>query len=275
MALELNEPNLFLNPENDDVIINFRKNNPEESEKYKIKRRRFALNEAQRNEILQIAEKRKVLHYLMMRIQMETGMRVGELTHLIIPNCFLDTDNPFIEIQSRKATKHQKAWKTKSKAGNRSVYISADLAYLLKFQIAGRKVGFVFLSQKDTPFHIVSARRFTNYYAKQCKSIGFNIGTHSLRRTFASFQLKSGKSIGSLKNDLGHKSIATTMRYLFEIEDVEEKQKTAEYSAKMHDIKTSQLLIARLQEDQQKHVKAMKKKEKNQTINKTRDECNE
>jgi len=256
----------FINPDVDDFLPYFKKNYPEEAEKYKIIRRKLALNEEQRNELLEVAYATNPLHYLIIRSQMETGMRVGEVANLIIVNCVLKTKYPFIAIQPHlSSTAHGKKiskWHPKSKKGGRDIHISPDLAILIGVQIGGRETGYVFISQKDSKFSERSIRRFTNQYAvEKCKSLGFKIGTHTLRRTFASFQLKKGKDIGSLKNDLGHKDIKTTMKYLFEIEDMDEKIKTAQISDQMHDVKTSKDVIVRLQEKQLKHEQAQQKRD--------------
>jgi len=63
--------------------------------------------------------------------------------------------------------------------------------------------------------------RFVNSYARKSKSIRKAIGTHALRRTFASQMAKLNIPIGKLAKMLGHKDIRTTYRYLYEIDDLE------------------------------------------------------
>jgi integrase len=83
-----------------------------------------------------------------------------------------------------------------------------------------------------------------------------------MRRTFASFQIKTGKDLGALSHDLGHKDVKTTMIYLFEIEEMAEKIKTAEISDKMHDVKHNKELKRKFEEMEARKEKALAKKMK-------------
>jgi integrase len=98
------------------------------------------------------------------------------------------------------------------------------LAKDLKLFIGNRKVGYVFLSKKTkTKFHKCNVIAFINKYAKKSPSIARNIGSHALRRTYASFMINNGVTIGDLSQLLGHSSIRTTMIYLRTISCIDTK----------------------------------------------------
>jgi len=200
------------NPQN--YIESFYKINPEIKEVYAIKRVKFALNLEQRTELIENS-KINYIHYLMIKTQLETGLRVNELANLTIKQINFNQD--IIQIKTRTGDKYVKAWRTKTLSSNRIIPISKKLKNELKSYIATRKNGYLFISQKKTPFIKNSIIRFINKYAKKCLSIGENIGSHSLRRTYASYMVSEKIEIGKISKMLGHSSIKTTMLYLFDI----------------------------------------------------------
>jgi integrase len=252
----------YVDPSKDDVLHDFKERNPEIDKHYGIKRRKYALSKEQREELLQIAFNKNPIHYCVIRTQLETGTRVGEMANLTLDRLHLDDKNPWIKIQKQETTKYYSSWSPKTISGDRDIYISSDLAQALKYCVKNRKTGYVFVSQKKNHFREKSIRDFTNKYANDSKTIGRDIGTHTMRRTFASFQIKTGKDLGALSHDLGHKDVKTTMIYLFEIEEMAEKIKTAEISDKMHDVKHNKELKRKFEEMEARKEKALAKKMK-------------
>ncbi len=203
------------------LISNFYKINPDIKKKYKIKKVKFALSEHQRNELLDIAEFENPKYYLIIKTFLETGMRVNELRNLIISQ--VNFREKFIKIESREATRYAKSWKPKTISGNRIVPINKELATLLKTHIGKRREGYVFNSNKADQYAKQSLIRIINTYANKIKSIGHNIGSHALRRTFASYlmnQTSEPIQIVEISKVLGHKNIKTTMIYLYDIVDL-------------------------------------------------------
>jgi len=200
-------------------IENFYKIN-EEFKEIKIKRIKFALNEKQRKELLEIAEKTNYTHYLIIRLMLETGLRVNEIINLDIRQLRLDSE-PIVIIKSRYADKYSGAFKTKTLSSNRTIPIPKQLAKLLKSYVNNRRAGYVFISNKKTRYLKNSVIGFINSYAKKIKSIGFCIGSHALRRTYASYLLQNGVKIADISKLLGHASIKTTLQYLYEIEQAD------------------------------------------------------
>jgi integrase len=205
-------------PQDSDPITKFYAINPELKEKYQIKKVKFALSNDQREELLDLSNKTNPKHYLTIKTQLETGMRVNELCNLAIDQ--VNFTECILHVQTRNATRYVKEFKTKTKSSNRIIPITKELSRLLKSEIKKRATGYIFESQKKGKFSKTSLIRIVNHYAKLCKSIGKNIGSHTLRRTYASYLLSKGVKIGDISKILGHASIKTTMIYLYDIVDL-------------------------------------------------------
>jgi integrase len=223
----ISESDIF--PEDHLLIQKLYQVNPELKDTYKIKRILSPLNEKQRAKILEIAEKQNYKHYLMIRMMLETGIRVNELTNLVIDQ--INFDAGVIIIQSHDATKYYKSFKTKTQSSNREISLPKNLAKLIKSNLGPRKSGYVFESQKKSRYTKNSVITMINSYARKCDSIPQrtnskgnltkDIGSHALRRTYASYLLQNNVPISEISKLLGHSSIRTTMLYLFEIQPVD------------------------------------------------------
>ena len=188
-----------------------------------IKKRKFALSREQRQELLEMAKEKNYKHYLMLALQLSTGLRANELINLTISD-FNYTER-LINIRSRVGNQFVLQFKTKTVCSNRTVPVPKLLCDELRLFIGKRKNGYLFESQKQIEKNknrLVkqSYIRIVNSYAKKCKTINTNIGSHCLRRTYASYLLSQGVKLEYISRALGHASIQTTMRYLFEIEPV-------------------------------------------------------
>ena len=153
--------------------------NPDLQEKFKIHRVKFALSESQRCDLLKQAEK-NFRHYAIIKYQLETGQRVGEIANGIIPN--LNLDEAYVTIQSYQKDRHtQHNWKPKTQSGNRIVPLTDGLVSTLKAVVGNRTAGYLFVSNKKSKFYEESLIRIINTYARATPSIGKNIGSHALR----------------------------------------------------------------------------------------------
>jgi integrase len=186
---------------------------------------RFALSQRQRQELIAVAGSYSDTHELMISTQLLTGIRVGEIVNLELPDLYLDDPaNAEMWIQP-KIEKDENGnirmrWHPKTAAGSRRIPLTDVLAKKLKRYIGKyrRKKGCVFISNKKRRFREDTVIHFIDKYAKECKTIGHDIGSHALRRTYASFLINEGVPIGMISKELGHASIEITMRYLFAIE---------------------------------------------------------
>jgi integrase len=219
-----------------EVIPLLYKHNPGLDEKYVIKRQKFALTIEQRDDLLRTAKERNAKHYLMIRFELETGLRVSEIVNLAIHQINLNTGH--VEIETRMGDRYVKKFRPKTEAGNRTVKIGSGLLDLVRQYIGKRTRGYVFLSNKGNgkPYWKQSVINFINKYAKLAPSIQRSIGSHTLRRTYASFLLQDGEPISSISKSLGHASIRTTMCYLFQIQDLSNLDSIVERMARISNV---------------------------------------
>jgi len=192
---------------------------------------KFALSLRQRHEIIEIARSYNDTHEIMITTQLYTGCRAGEITNIEISDVNVnDPENAFFYLQ-KKTMKNEKGenilkWKPKTDAGVRRIPLYPDIAkkinrYIGKYR---RKKGYLFLSNKKGKFRVDSYIDFINKYARECKTIGRDIGSHTMRRTYASFLINEKVPIGIISKRLGHASIEITMKYLFQIDSPEEDE---------------------------------------------------
>lgn len=211
-------------PQGDFLTKKLFDNNPELKTKFRVKRSKFALSEKQRLELLEIAENTNDKHFAMIKTQLECGLRVGELVNLTIKN--VNLQSKIVEIGVVEDSKYTYAWHPKSTSSQRIVPITPEMVKILRRIIDKRREGYVFESRKADKKGI---KRFTentiinqiDNYAVNCKSIAKTIGSHVLRRTFASYLINDNQEIGKISKALGHASVKTTMIYLYDIQDID------------------------------------------------------
>lgn len=205
----------------DELELKFTVTNCEELDRYKIKRFRFALSKKQRDDLLRTALENSTKDHFMIFTQLHTGMRVGEMANLRI--CDVALDEAIIYIQEHKKDEYCDAWAPKTASGIRMIPMDLDLVSSMRGYLRDEKRirGYVFTTQRAPHYNPKSLNAKINTYALQTKGIGHKIGTHALRRTYASHLINEGVPIGVISRVLGHKSIQTTMKYLFQIESPE------------------------------------------------------
>ncbi len=129
------------------------------------------------------------------------GLRVSELTTLQVSD--IDAERHLLCVTQGKGYK------------DRRVIISTGLLkYLRCYWQIFRPCQWLFYSTNVTqPYSIQSIQRtFTR--AKQTAGINKIGGIHSLRHAYATHQLAAGMPIHILKQQLGHKNIHSTLRYV-------------------------------------------------------------
>jgi site-specific recombinase XerD len=140
----------------------------------------------------------KALFLLMLRC----GLRVSEVVHLKIDD--IDWTQQAIRIDQGKGRK------------DRRVYVSPDAMTSLQTCLALRPAHamgtYVFWNQKrpHRPLSITAVQKKMERYAK---GAGLKASCHWLRHTFASNLLEHGTEIVTIKEFLGHASIASSERY--------------------------------------------------------------
>jgi len=217
----------------EEIREKFKKIDPDIAEKFKIKKSKFAMSMKQRDGLLETARCHSFTHELMIETQLLTGIRVSELTNLLVDDVNLGAKE--IYIRPHKGEGKIDPFTTKTVAGQRTVPIPDQLVSKLSGYIKAekRKLGYFFISRKKGAFARESVIGFINKYARETKNLKKNIGSHAMRRTFATFMVTAGHSIMEVSKLLGHASYIITLRYLYEIEDAELHDKVRETQAKM------------------------------------------
>jgi len=133
-------------------------------------------------------------------LMLRCGLRVGEIAHLRLSDCYLDDPYPRLLVNGK---------------GNhdRSVYLSPQALAALRAYLAVRPTithDDVFLSQRGRPLSITGIQYLLTHYAQQ---VGLHVTCHQLRHTFAQNLLDADLPLTSLQQLLGHTSIRTTQVY--------------------------------------------------------------
>jgi integrase/recombinase XerD len=129
-----------------------------------------------------------------------TGIRVSELVNFRIED--IDFENFSVSIFRGKGAK------------DRVVTISEEFGNELKKFIKDRKEGILFINTWKKPYTPRAIQKRIKLFAKQAKLPYIHkISPHSLRHTHAVHALQAGVNIISIKKQLGHENLRTTMVY--------------------------------------------------------------
>lgn len=151
-------------------------------------------------------------------LSLHCGLRAGEIFNLKGQD--LDFDNEVINISDPKNKESRKAFMTESvKEMLLKLVPSKRNEYVFKKRIDKDEAAGVSGKDKKQEEKI---DRVSNVYQKAVKKLGFNDGItdprqmvtfHTLRHTFASWLALQGETILTIKELLGHKTLAMTARY--------------------------------------------------------------
>jgi len=132
----------------------------------------------------------------------DTGMRISELTNLLISD--VDLDRGQIHIRQSKNKK------------DRYIPLSPHAVYgIKKYLTLDQPKDYLFESPVRKGIPISKTRiRVLLKEAVEKAQIKKSVHVHTLRHTYATHQLEAGQNIVTLKELLGHATIDTTMMYL-------------------------------------------------------------
>ncbi|MFX1399028.1 MAG: tyrosine-type recombinase/integrase [Promethearchaeota archaeon] len=164
---------------------------------------------------------------LLIETMLKTGMRVAEVCNLKIE--WINFDDNIILIQ-----KNTEPIEFSPKYGSeREIPISSMMSINLNQLIGKRKKGYVFRSQRRSYPHRYEPISIINKINALCKRIfGSTLGSHILRRTYASNLLYSGINIKTIQKLLGHRHLTTTLVYIKDIpkrDDYDQIRKAISY----------------------------------------------
>lgn len=140
----------------------------------------------------------RALFLLMLRC----GLRVSEVARLKLMD--LDWEQDALIVRQGKGRK------------DRRVYLSPDATSALRVCLALRPPkapgGYLFWNQKRSN-RSLSVKAIQKKMERYAATAGVRASCHSLRHTFASNLLEEGAEIVSIKEFLGHRSVASSERY--------------------------------------------------------------
>lgn len=137
---------------------------------------------------------------LMLRLLYGCGLRVSELTHLRVVD--IDSANRRLWVRAGK--------------GNRDRGLplpSCLLEELRAYWRWKRPVSWWFPGSRGTPIHVGNVQRMFQQTRRRAQ-ISVPATVHTLRHCYATHLLETGTDLPTLQRLLGHRQLATTMRYL-------------------------------------------------------------
>ncbi len=161
------------------------------------------------NQILDVCEQCEPRIYAPVRLAINTGLRLGEITHLR----WIDVSPKAISVCI------QDDWSPKWQH-ERKVPISSEIYNLLMIQSRRRKYVFTVVAKKGSslPEYYMREDFLTKCFKKIIISAQIRdpeeIHFHTLRHSFISHLVMSGADVGSVKELAGHESLSTTQNYM-------------------------------------------------------------
>ena len=170
--------------------------------------RLFSYWSAKKDEAIKTGSSRSVKTWFMFKFIIGTGLRATEACNVKIKDLNLESKTPHIVVSNGKGNKR------------RAVYIANDLVTNIKWFLNYKRKS---LNQTtvDEDYLLISERGGKMnqpglYYvwASACeKALGKRYGAHAGRHTFGYNLYGKEKDIKAVKEQLGHRNIATTERY--------------------------------------------------------------
>src|SRR5690606_38001743 len=143
----------------------------------------------------------KLKHQTIIITLYDTGMRAGELRRLKITD--IDSDRLQIRIRKGKGSK------------DRYIQIPSALIKILRTYFKKyRPKEYLFNGRKRGSQISLSAMRWAIRMSKERMKIKKKVSPHTLRHCYATHHLESGTDLVYLQQNLGHKHLKTTARYI-------------------------------------------------------------
>ena len=144
-------------------------------------------------------------NYAIVQILLQTGMRVGEITHLQIRDLILHDRSGYAKIIDSKGHKY------------REVPLNATARRAIKDYLEKRETlasDYVFVSKRGTPITIRGIQMIIQTLVRRARIVRIPVSAHILRHTFAINYLNTHPgALVALGTLLGHDSLDTTAIY--------------------------------------------------------------
>lgn len=175
------------------------------------------LNEDEQKRLLEQPNPRYVTgqrNHLLLKLMLDTGLRLSEATGLKWQNISLITGN--LKVVEGKGAKDRILWLSEE-----------DLELLKSWkqrqtEKAGKTLEYVFTAMSKGTLGNKLDNRYVQDMVKRCSKkakIKKNVSPHTCRHTFASDLLRQTKNIRMVQKALGHNQLNTTMIYTHIIDD--------------------------------------------------------
>ena len=140
-------------------------------------------------------------HQVFLTFLYATGVRLSEATHVKLTD--IDSDRMQIHIHLGKGAK------------DRKVMLSNKLLILLRqYYKRTKPIEYLFNGQKRGSCYSVSAAQWSIRRARKLADIKTTCTIHTLRNCYATHHLELGTDLVFLQEQLGHKNLKTTAKYI-------------------------------------------------------------
>ncbi|WP_245533855.1 tyrosine-type recombinase/integrase [Corynebacterium callunae] len=142
----------------------------------------------------------------MVGVALGSGMRLSELCALRRED--IDFLRREIRVDAQLSPDGKSRVPTKTKSSIRVIPIADDLLELLDYQVSQSVNGWIFETNRGTPYRAASAGAELR---KTVRHLTFEVTFHTFRHMFATTLISSGVSVKQVQTLMGHASAATTL----------------------------------------------------------------
>jgi len=147
-----------------------------------------------------------LLHYLILLILLDTGIRVSELVHLRIDD--MDLQHNRLQVLG-KGQKVRSVFISKLTKNHLTHYLN----YCRAQQICSAPSPYLFSTPDGEHISVNSIQQFLRRLANRAGLDGIKCSPHIFRHTFATHAVANGANLFALRDIMGHATLQTTMKY--------------------------------------------------------------
>lgn len=151
-------------------------------------------------DILKYLKKNNFRNYILFCLGLYTGLRISDILRLQVKHV---KDRDTIRIREKKTNK------------NKVIKINKFLKKELNDYIEGKEEHEYLIASSKDGINPITRQHAYNIVKDTCEKFGiYNVGTHSLRKTFGYNYYNKTKNIAVLQNIFNHSEPSVTLRYI-------------------------------------------------------------
>lgn len=151
-------------------------------------------------DILKYLKKNNFRNYILFCLGLYTGLRISDILRLQVKHV---KDRDTIRIREKKTNK------------NKVIKINKFLRKELNDYIEGKEEYEYLIANSKDGINPITRQHAYNIVKDTCEKFGiYNVGTHSLRKTFGYNYYNKTKNIAVLQNIFNHSEPSVTLRYI-------------------------------------------------------------